>query len=159
MDATKRAVCLGLGCLLTGCATGTGTVVEGSLQPRHFRFVTIVEHSSPGPGGWRAACVRVPLRRDSGEVLICQLGVEVPMQTARDGPIPLELAQRISSDCANLAAQTVFSAATPVTALGLACEDFRNTFTLALKGAIGGSKVSKDCRQETTPVVPSRKTR
>ncbi|MBN8469878.1 hypothetical protein JYJ95_25500 [Corallococcus exiguus] len=76
------------------------------------------------------------------------------MHTAKEGDIPLELAQRISSDCANLAAQTVFSAATPVTALGLACEDFRNTFTLALNGAIGGSKVSKNCRQETTPVSP-----
>lgn len=159
MDATKRAVCLGLGWLLTGCVTGSRTVVEGSLQPRHFRFVTIVEQTGPGPGGWRAACVRVPLRRDSGEAFLCQLGVEVPMQTAKEGPIPLELAQRISSDCANLAAQTVFSATTPVTALGLACEDFRNTFTIALKGAILGSKVSKDCRQETTPVTPGFKKR
>ncbi|RKH71515.1 hypothetical protein D7X96_08395 [Corallococcus interemptor] len=155
MDAIKRAVYLGL---LTGCATSTGTVVEGSLQPRHFKFVTIVEHTGPGAGGWRAACVRVPLRRDSGEVFMCQLGVEVPMQTAKEGPIPIALAQRISSDCANLAAQTVFSAATPVTALGLACEDFRNTFTLALNGAIGGSKVSRDCRKETTPVSPGGKT-
>ena len=154
MDATVRAVGLGLLCWMTGCATGSGTVVEGSLQPRHFRFDTIVKQTGPGAGGWRAACVHVPLRRDTGEVFLCKLGVEVPIETEDMGLIPVPLAQRISADCANLAAQTVFSAATPVTALGLACEDFRNTFTLALSGAIIGSRVEKKCRDETTPVEP-----
>ncbi|RKH46545.1 hypothetical protein [Corallococcus sicarius] len=154
MDATVRAVGLGLLCWMTGCATGTGTVVEGSLQPRHFRFVTVVEKTEPGAGGWQAACVRVPLRRDTGEVFLCELGIGMPIENGDIGPIPVPLAQRISADCANLAAQTVFSAATPVTALGLACEDFRNTFTLALSKAIIGSRVSKTCRSGTTPVEP-----
>ncbi|WP_375756435.1 hypothetical protein [Corallococcus exercitus] len=149
MDATKRAVCLGLAWLLTGCATGTGTVVEGSLQPRHFRFVTVVEQTEPGPGGWREACVHVPLRRDTGEVFKCTLGAGVPVQVTGSEPMPVELAQRISANCANLAAQTVFSSTTPVTALGLACEEFRATFTTALDGAIFGSRVRQTCHPAT----------
>ncbi|WP_158623844.1 hypothetical protein [Corallococcus llansteffanensis] len=129
-------------------------MVEGSLQPRHFRFVNIVEQTEPGAGGWQAACVHVPLRRDTGEVFLCQLGVGMPLETKRLGPIPVPLAQRISADCANLAAQTVFGAATPVTALGLACEDFRGTFRIALSGAIFGSRVGSECDDETTPVQP-----
>ncbi|MCY1036460.1 hypothetical protein OV207_33795 [Corallococcus sp. BB11-1] len=132
----------------------TGTIVEGRLQPKHFQFVTIVEHTGPGPGGWRAACVRVPLRRDTGEMYMCQLGVEEPMETKALGPISLPLAQRISADCANLSAQAVFSAATPATPLGLACTEFRDTLTLALSKAIYGSRVKQLCRQEATPVEP-----
>ncbi|RKG84516.1 hypothetical protein [Corallococcus terminator] len=155
MDATLRArvVLAVVSWWMTGCMA-TGTVVEGRLQPQHFKFVTIVEQTGPGAGGWRAACVRVPLRRDTGEVYPCQLGIGLPMQTSRMGPIPLPLAQRISADCANLAAQTVFRAATPTTPLGLACEEFRGTYTLALSEAIVGSRVSKTCRRETTPVEP-----
>jgi hypothetical protein len=26
-------------------------------QPGHFRFVTVVEQTEPGAGGWRAACI------------------------------------------------------------------------------------------------------
>lgn len=154
MDATKRAVCLGLGWLLTGCATGSGTVVEGSLQPRNFRFVTVIEQTEPGPGGWREACLHVPLRRDTGEIFRCTLGIGMPMHSGRLGDIPLELAQRISADCANLAAQTVFSSTTPVTALGLACTEFRDAFSLALRGAVEGSRVNQECHAETTPVRP-----
>ncbi|WP_434301164.1 hypothetical protein [Corallococcus exiguus] len=154
MNATKRAVCLGLAWMLTGCAMRTGTVVEGSLQPRHFRFVTVVSKTEPAAGGWREACLHVPLRRETGEVFRCTLGVGVPVQSSQLGDIPVELAQRISADCANLAAQTVFSATTPVTALGLACTEFRNAFTLALGGAIEGSRVNQMCHAETTPVRP-----
>ncbi|RYZ36638.1 MAG: hypothetical protein EOO71_31060 [Myxococcaceae bacterium] len=155
MDATVRAVVVFavVPWWMTGCMA-TGTVVEGRLQPKHFKFVTIVEQTGAGAGGWRAACVRVPLRRDNGEVFMCQLGVEEPMQTSRLGPISVPLAQRISADCANLAAQKVFSATAPVTALGLACTDFRNTFMVALFGAIRGSRVSMECRSEATPVEP-----
>ncbi|TSC22951.1 hypothetical protein [Corallococcus sp. Z5C101001] len=154
MDATSRAVCLGLGWLLTGCATRSGTVVEGSLQPRHFRFVTVVSKTEPEEGGWREACLQVPLRRDTGEVFLCTLGIGMPLQTTRMGLIPTRLAQRISADCANLAAQAVFSSTTPVTALGLACTEFRSTFGIALSGAVIGSRVGQRCHEQTTPVLP-----
>ncbi|NRD63074.1 hypothetical protein HRD49_15090 [Corallococcus exiguus] len=149
MNATKRAVCLVLAWLLTGCAMRTGTVVEGSLQPRHFRFVTVIEQTEPGPGGWREACVHVPLRRDTGEIFKCTLGVGMPLETAALGAIQVELAQRISANCANLAAQTVFSSTTPVTALGLACEELRTTFGIGLDGAILGSRVRQQCHPAT----------
>ncbi|CAM4049051.1 hypothetical protein [Corallococcus exiguus] len=149
MDATRRAVCLGLAWLITGCAMRTGTVVEGNLQPRHFRFVTVIEQTEPGPGGWREACVHVPLRRDTGEIFKCTLGVGLPIHAKGSEPIPVELAQRISANCANLAAQTVFSSTTPVTALGLACEEFRTTFGIALEGAILGSRVRQQCHPAT----------
>lgn len=149
MDATKQAVCLGLAWLLAGCATGTGTVVEGSLQPRHFRFVTVVEQTEPGPGGWREACVHVPLRRDTGEVFRCPLGIGMPLQVEGSEPIPLELAQRITANCANLAAQTVFGSTPPVTALGLACEEFRGALTTALDAAVAGSRVRQQCHPAT----------
>ncbi|RKI12757.1 hypothetical protein D7Y15_17815 [Corallococcus sp. AB030] len=61
----------------------------------------------------------------------------------------MELAQRISANCANLAAQTVFSSTTPVTALGLACEEFRTTFGIGLDGAILGSRVRQQCHPAT----------
>jgi hypothetical protein len=149
MDATLR---LGLLWLSTGCATGTGTVVEGSLQPRHFQFITVVEKTGPGPGGWREACVHVPIRRDTGEVFMCSLGVGMPIQTRGSEPLPLALAQRISADCANLSAQMSFSQTTPITSLGLACEGFRSTFTTALGGAVKGSRVSQMCHKATTPI-------
>ncbi|NPD22659.1 hypothetical protein D7Y27_00295 [Corallococcus sp. AB004] len=151
MDATKWAVYLGLAWLLTGCAMRTGTVVEGSLQPRHFRFVTVIEQTEPGPGGWREACVHVPLRRDTGEIFKCTLGIGLPIHAKGSEPIPVELAQRISANCANLAAQAVFSATTPVTALGLACEEFRTTFGTALDAAILGSRVRQQCHPATFP--------
>ncbi|RKH64607.1 hypothetical protein D7W81_18330 [Corallococcus aberystwythensis] len=152
MDVTRQVMCLGLAWLLTGCATGTGTVVEGSLQPRHFRFVTVVSKTEPGAGGWREACLHVPLRRDTGEVFMCTLGVGMPLETELLGAISPELAQRISADCVNLAAQTVLAATTPATSLGLACKELRDAFTLALNGAVRGSRVAQACHKVTTPV-------
>ncbi|RKG60761.1 hypothetical protein D7X30_07515 [Corallococcus sp. AB011P] len=73
----------------------------------------------------------------------------MPLQVEGSEPIPVELAQRIAANCANLAAQTVFSSTTPVTALGLACEEFRSTLMIALDAAVVGSRVRQQCHSAT----------
>jgi hypothetical protein len=140
--------------LLSGCATGgTRTIVEGQFEPRHFRFVTVVTKSGKGPGGWRAACVGLSLKRDPGvDSFLCRFGVEMPMETRADGPISTPLAQRISADCASQAALQVFSATTPEMPLGLACESFKTTYGLILGKAIKQSRVTKTCHEKTSPI-------
>ncbi|PTL81794.1 hypothetical protein [Vitiosangium sp. GDMCC 1.1324] len=75
------------------------------------------------------------------------------METSENGPISTPLAQRISADCASQAALTVFSAATPETPLGLACESFKSTYGVILGGAIKESRVMKTCHEKTSPVI------
>ena len=68
--------------LLSGCATSrTATIVEGALEPRNFRFVTVVEQRGDEPGGWRAACLRLPIKSDTGDESICKMGVDMPIMT------------------------------------------------------------------------------
>lgn len=140
--------------LLSGCATGgTRTIVEGQFEPKNFRFVTIVAKRGKGPGGWRAACVGLSLKRDPGvDSFLCRFGVEMPMETDEDGPISTPLAQRLSADCANQAALAVFSSTTPETPLGLACESFKSTYGVILGRVINQSLVMKTCHKKTTPV-------
>lgn len=140
--------------LLSGCtAGGTRTLVDGQFEPRHFRFITVVPKRGKGPGGWRAACVGLSLKRDPGvDSFLCRFGVEMPLETAANGPISTPLAQRISADCASQTAFTVFSSATPETPLGLACENFKTTYGVVLGSAIKESRVMKTCHEKTTPV-------
>lgn len=139
--------------ILSGCAAGpTRTIVEGQLLPRHFRFVTVVEQSGNEPGGWRAACIYLPIRRDTGDAFICKFGVEMPIATQADGLFSEPLAQRISADCANQAAYGVLSLATPETPLGVACEGFKSTYNEILNRSVRGSRVKTRCHERTTPV-------
>ncbi len=139
--------------LLSGCATGgTRTIVEGQFKPKNFQFVTVVPKRGKGPGGWRAACVGLSLKRDPGvDSFLCRFGVEMPMETRADGLISTPLAQRISADCASQAALEVFSSTTPEMPLGLACENFKTTYGLILGKAIKQSRVTKTCHEKTTP--------
>ncbi|MDY7231479.1 hypothetical protein [Hyalangium rubrum] len=139
--------------MLPGCATGTLTLVEGSLYPKHFQFVTVVNQQGDEPGGWRAACLHVPIRRDIGDAFICKLGIEMPIKTEVDGMISAPLAQRIAADCANLAAQVALGSTTPTTPLGFACESFKGAFHSTLRNALRGSVVKTICHKATEPVV------
>ncbi len=132
--------------LLSGCAAPRSvTLVEGQLEPRHFRFVTIVEQRGNDPGGWRAACLHLPIQSDTGDAIICRMGVDMPIKTEEDGFISLSLAQRIAANCANSAAQHALTATTLETPLGVACESFKNSFHLMLNAAIAGSRVKTAC--------------
>jgi hypothetical protein len=138
--------------LLWGCATGAATtLVEGSLQPGHFKFVTVVPKRGSGAGGWRAACVHAFLRRDSGDSFVCKFGVEMPLENG-DGPISTSLAQRVSAECANEAAHTVFRSVTPTTPLSMACETFKSTYESIINRAIGGAHATRVCHARTSPV-------
>lgn len=138
--------------ILVGCATGgTMTIVQGSLEPAHFQFVTVRKQSGKGPGGWRAACVHVAIRRETGESHLCRFGVEMPLENA-EGPISTEWAQSRSARCANLAAQFAFEAITPATPLILACQRFRTAYDATLRGVIGGAMVTTSFDRKTTPV-------
>lgn len=137
---------------LWGCASGAATnLVEGSLQPSHFQFVTVVPKRGRGAGGWRAACVHAFLRRDSGDSFVCKFGVEMPLENG-EGPISTPLAQRVSADCANQAAYTVFRSLTPATPLGLACETFKSTYESIINRAIAGAHATRVCHARTRPV-------
>ncbi len=135
-----------LSLLCWGCTTG-------GLQPGHFNFVTIVEKTEPGPGGWRAACVHALMEnmttRDS---FVCKFGIEMPFETEEEGPISRALAQRVAADCATVAAERVFRPATAALPPGLACESFKKTYHEVLNGAVRGSSVRTKCHVKTTPV-------
>ncbi|HZI14369.1 MAG TPA: hypothetical protein VE153_28645 [Myxococcus sp.] len=139
--------------LLAGCASGgTMTLVEGSLKPQHFQFVTVVPRTERGADGWRAACVHVPISRMTGESYLCRLGVEMPLENEADGPVSTELAQKIAADCANVAARNAFESVTPATPLVLACQGFKNVYDATLRSAFGGSRVGLRCHHKTTPI-------
>jgi hypothetical protein len=132
--------------LLAGCSIN-------HYQPRDFHFVTVVKKSEPDSGGWRAACLHVPIvNTATWDTFLCKFGVEMPLETLADGSISTTLAQRIAADCANEAAKIVLdfpSSPRP----GLLCQDFKSTFHTTLNRAVLGSRVTTQCDKETTPHV------
>jgi hypothetical protein len=138
--------------LLSGCGPVVigHTIVNGRLQPEHFRFVTVVPKRGKDAGGWRAACVHAHIKRTTGEVYLCRFGVETPIENG-DGPISTPLAQRVAAKCANQAAYSVFKATPPQTPLVLACHGFIDTYGVLINGALEGSRATKTCHKKTTP--------
>jgi len=128
------------------------TIVTGRTEPRHFHFVTVVEKTEEGPGGWRAACVHVRIARsNTGESFDCKFGLEVPIENG-EGPVSLPLAQRIAAERTNETARMVFESATPASPLGFLCEKFKNTLRPLLEASIGGSRLMTRCHEKTIPV-------
>lgn len=81
---TQLAALLPLAVLSSGCASA----VTGRIQPAHFQFTTVVPHTEPGEGGWRAACVHAQITNgDTREPYSCIIGVEMPIES-RGGPYP-----------------------------------------------------------------------
>ncbi len=143
--------------LSSGCATSrTVTLVEGALEPRNFKFVTIVEQRGDEPGGWRAACLRLPINSDTGDKIICKMGVDMPIRTAEDGLITLPAAQRIAAYCGNGAAQLAFASSAIETPMGILCEDFKAAFNLSLNSAVAGSRVKTACHPKAESAMTGR---
>jgi hypothetical protein len=135
--------------LVTGCGAGAGyTIVEKRVKPSHFRFVPIVEQKGLGAGGWQAACLDLRLAHDDGRAFLCKVGVEMPMETQKLGPISVNRAQRLAAQCANEAADLALSATTRATPLGMACTSFITTFDARLGLSVKGSRVFSRCRPE-----------
>ncbi|PTL79695.1 hypothetical protein DAT35_33375 [Vitiosangium sp. GDMCC 1.1324] len=130
--------------ILAGCSINR-------YQPGHFRFVTVVEQTEPGAGGWRAACIHaVVINKATFEPFVCKFGVGMPIETEEVGPMSTLLAQRIAADCANGALSRVL--ASPISpSPGLVCEQFKNTFDEILDRAVLGSRVTTLCDKKTTP--------
>ncbi|MGE6763326.1 hypothetical protein ACQKGO_35280 [Corallococcus interemptor] len=150
----KAAVALCIVALSSACATGgSATYVEGALRPRHFVFHDVVKWEGSGSGGWRAACLHVGIARDTGELVYCRFGVEMPIANLAQGFISTEQAQSLSASCANQAARATLSAATPATPIGMACEEFKTFYEVTLNAAIKGARVPKVCRVGIKPVV------
>ena len=131
------------------------TVVESLTGPEDFEFVTVVLKTRNEPGGWQSACVPFRLMRDTGELYVCKLSVEVPIEN-EDGPISRALARRVAADCANLAAQAIFSQATPATPLFLACEEFKLAYENVLRAAVAGARIRKVCYEEAERAMERR---
>ena len=150
----KAAVALCIVALSSACATGgSATYVEGALRPRHFVFHDVVKWKGEDAGGWRAACLHVGIARDTGELVYCRFGVEMPIATRELGFISTEQAQSLSASCANQAAKTTLSTATPTTPIGMACEEFKTFYDLTLSAAIVGAQVTKVCTKGIKPVM------
>jgi pyruvoyl-dependent arginine decarboxylase (PvlArgDC) len=131
---------------LTGCSLSR-------IVPEHFQFVTVVEKTEPGAGGWRAACIHAHMvNMATQDSMVCKFGVEMPVETEEEGLISTPLAQRIAADCANHAADSVMGAATAATTPGLACQSFKSTFDKVLYQAVRGSQVTTICHKMTKPV-------
>jgi hypothetical protein len=121
--------------------------------PRHFDFVTVVEKTEPGAGGWRAACLHVPVVNTQDlSTFVCRFGVEMPIETKADGYMSVTLAQRIAADCANEAGRIVLRAPTSPSP-GLVCEQFKKKFNEILERAVRGSRVKTECHEKTTPTT------
>ncbi len=132
--------------LLAGCSIN-------HYQPHHFQFVTVVKKSEPDSGGWRAACLHVPIvNTATWNTFFCKFGVEMPLETQADGFISTALAQRIAADCANEAAKIVLDFPNSPSP-GLLCQDFKSTYHTILNRAVLGSRVTTQCDKETTPHV------
>jgi hypothetical protein len=152
----RLSMLLVLPLMLVGCAAGRpSTLVESLTDPGDFKFVTVVPQRGKGPGGWRAACIPLRLKRDTGEVFVCKFGVEMPIENGK-GPISTPLAMRVSADCANLAAEAAFSDATPATPLGIACEEFKAMYEVILSSAIEGAHVVKKCNERAERAMVPR---
>ena len=130
-------------------------MVESLTGPEDFEFVTVVPKTRNEPGGWQSACVPFRLMRDTGELYVCKLSVEVPIEN-EDGPISRALARRVAADCANLAAQAIFSQATPATPLFLACEEFKLAYENVLRAAVAGARIRKVCYEEAERAMERR---
>jgi hypothetical protein len=140
--------------LSTGCSYGSGyTIVEKRVRPSHFRFVPMVEQGEPGAGGWQAACLDLRLAHDDGRAYLCKVGVEMPMESEKQGPISVSRAQRLAAKCANEAAELSLSTSTPATPLGMACTSFISAFDVRLKIDVKGSRVVSFCRTELEPTT------
>jgi hypothetical protein len=136
----------------TGTGPTTRTIVTGGIEPRHFQFVTIVKQTPNEPGGWRAACVHIALKRGGTvESYLCKFGVEVPIQNA-DGPISIPLAQRIAAERTHETALLVFGSATPASPLGMLCETFKTTLAPVFEASIRGSRLTRTCHPKPIPV-------
>jgi hypothetical protein len=132
--------------LLAGCSIN-------HYQPRHFQFVTVVKKSGPGSGGWRAACLHVPIvNTATWDTFFCKFGVEMPLATKTGGPVSTALAQRIAADCANEAGRIVLEFPNSPNP-GLLCQEFKSTFHGILARAVPTAKVTTLCDKETTPHV------
>jgi len=132
--------------LLAGCSIN-------HYQPHHFQFVTVVKKPKSGSGGWRAACLHVPIvNTATWDTFFCKLGVEMPLATNENGSISTVLAQRIAADCANEAGRVVLEFPNSPSP-GLVCQEFKSTFHTILNRAVLGSQVTTQCDKETTPHV------
>lgn len=69
-----------------------------------------------------------------------------------DGPISTSLAKRVSAECANQAAHSVFRAVTPSMPLGMACETFKSTYESIINRAIAGAHATRVCHKRARPV-------
>lgn len=130
--------------------------VNGLITPTYFRFVTITPQRKRGPGGWRAACVLAQIKHgNTGDVYICQFGVEMPIENEENGPISTGYAQEKAAECANNAAYTVLAKMREPTPppLYTLCTDIRDAYRGLLRDAIKGSRVMPTCDPKTEPVV------
>jgi hypothetical protein len=147
-------MCCLLLALATGCMAERGyTLVEKHVTPGSFKFVTVVEKTEPGAGGWRVACLYLSLQHDMGPNYLCKMGVEVPIETTLGGVISEMRARRVAADSANAAADLAFGPMGPETPLGIACSSFRTTYDVVLRKALKGSRVRVDCRAEAEALL------
>jgi hypothetical protein len=132
--------------LLSGC-------ILGGVQPGQFQFVTVVEKTEPGAGGWREACIHALVEnmttRDS---FVCTIGVGMPIETEEEGFITYRAAQSVAAECANKASELAILPAPATAPSAIVCQGFREQYHALLDKAVRGSRVTAMCHKKTTPV-------
>lgn len=148
MEAMRSRLCMAAVLFAVIAFTGScSNLVFGNIPPSTFRFVTVLKHEGPEPGGWQVAQVVVMLGRLSTmfpRSALCNVEVGTPIVNTQNGYISVELAQEESAKAADATARELLQQhERPVASI---CIDFREKMTdrlgHATKGSIPGSKVS-----------------
>src|ERR1043165_1517914 len=135
-------------------ALSCSRVVSGLITPEHFQFAQVVADDGQDLGaGWQAVCIKATLRDgNTGQTIICDFEVGIPVRTARQGMISRSFAQASAALAANNAAHILLSRLEAGAMLGLICQEFRPAMQAELRLAVDAATVTK-CNRTGVPVV------
>ena len=124
------------------------------ITPEHFQFHEVVRLAADGkPAGWQAVCVQATLRDgNTGQTVMCDLEVGVPLRNNKQGLISRRFAQTAAALAANNSAHLLLSQPGAGAMLGMLCQQFRPAMQAELNASIAGARVKK-CDTKGIPTV------
>jgi len=141
--------------LVVALALACSRLVVGLITPEHFQFAEVVHLDDDGdPGGWQAVCILATMRNgNTGQDMICDFQVELPLRTREQGIITQELARTAAATAANKTAYQLLSQLEAGEMLGMICQRFRPMMQAWLGTAIRGARVMKCDQKKGVPTV------
>lgn len=115
------------------------------MPPRTFQFVDVVPKRGDEPGGWQIACVKALIGQGLPDEPyvdshVCEIQVQVPLETKAQGAISRRKAQYASAAAANDAAYAVLQESLGVSEL--VCRRIRREMESRLRRKISSAKVT-----------------